>query len=145
MSKIACKCGRSITDQTDRIPNKGAIIRDQNKADLYDGMANDINSFIDALSQGKRVEWIHEYYLRFHPDDSPVEAIKNEDILSTILSRHIAKELCIYQCVSCGGLMIESEPFSNTFESFTADKWEEGKASILDAGKGEAGPKFRIL
>lgn len=145
MAKTRCQCGSTILDQSDNIPYKGAIIRDQDKMNLYQSLERDITSFIDAISLSRREEWIDENYLRYDQDERPAAVIKNNDVIGFILARHLTRELCIYQCLSCGSVMIETSPFSNTFAIFTTTEWENGSASILQSMEQGGGPNFRLL
>ncbi|HEV2803278.1 MAG TPA: hypothetical protein VGW12_22650 [Pyrinomonadaceae bacterium] len=130
MSKLGCECGSTISDTTDNIPYKGAIIRDQDKEALYDQMASDLNAFMKAVLQDKRDEWLRHYFLPGYP----VENIKDEEVFSDILFRYvISPSLDIYQCMECGSIKIQTEAASNTFASFTARAWEKGRPSILQA------------
>jgi hypothetical protein len=129
MSKLGCECGNVISDTTDNIPYKGVIIRDQDvERVFYDGIANDINEFIEAISQGKREEWMREYFLSGYP----FSEVNNLGVISDIISLHfIKRELDIYQCMSCGSIKIQNGSSSNMFSSFAAKKWLEGSESIL--------------
>lgn len=130
MSKLGCECGGVISDTTDDIPYKGSIIRDQDEEVLYDGVVNDINAFMDALLSGKREEWIRGYFLSGYP----VESIRNDEVISDIITRHLApRRLDIYQCLECGSIKIQEAPESNVFSSFAAREWEKGRPSILRA------------
>ncbi|MBI3650379.1 MAG: hypothetical protein HY231_04960 [Acidobacteria bacterium] len=130
MSKLGCDCGGIISDTTDNIPYKGAIIRDQDEEILYQNISKDINAFIDALLQDKRAEWIRSYFSLGYP----VESIKNEEVVSDILSGHtIRAELDLYQCMECGSIKIQESPESHRFKSFTASAWKKGSTSILQS------------
>ncbi len=130
MSKLGCECGSVISDTTDNIPYKGSIIRDQDDEALYDSVANDISAFIEALLQGKGEEWVRSYFLSGYPVDN----IKNEEVVSDIISRHLlSHRLDIYQCMECGSIKIQKAPESEIFSSFAAHEWEKGSPSILQA------------
>ncbi len=131
MSKLGCECGATISDTTDKIPYKGFIIRDQDREALYDRMADDLDAFMDAVLQGKREEWIRGYFLPGYP----VEGVKNEEVFADILYRYvIAPSLDIYQCMGCGGMLVQTDPEADTFAYFAAREWEKGRPSILQAG-----------
>jgi hypothetical protein len=92
-----------------------------------------------------REKWIVENYLRYDQDDCPASEVKDAQVIDFILSRHTAKELCIYQCLSCGNIMIETDPFSNKFTTFIASDWAPFDASILQSADQMEGPNFRLL
>jgi hypothetical protein len=129
MSKLGCECGNIISDTTDNIPYKGVIIRDQDIERVFDdGIANDINEFIEAISRGKREEWLREYFLSGYP----FSEVSNLEVISDIISRRfIERKLDVYQCLSCGSIKIQNGSSSNMFDSFAGEKWLEGNESIL--------------
>jgi hypothetical protein len=137
MSKLGCDCGGVISDTTNDIPHKGAIIRDQDTQRIFDeGIAKDVDSFIEAISQGKREEWMRGYFLPAYPFAS----ISNLEVVSDIISRRVLeRQLDIYQCSSCGSIKIQNESSSNMFSSFAAKEWQEGSESILKS-EGEETP-----
>lgn len=145
MSKIKCSCGSAVIDQTDGVPNKGAIIRDQDRAGLFQSMVRDISSFMGSASVGMREKWITENYLKYDQDDCPALEVTDAQVIEFILLTRIAKELNIYQCPACGSVMIETEPFSNKFAIFAASDWKPFDASILQAAEGAEGPTFKLL
>lgn len=130
ISKLGCECGDTISDTTDFIPYKGAIVRDQDSERVYDGIAEDINAFINALLQGKREEWAQSYFLPGYP----YAKVDNIGIVADIISRHLLEhEFTIYQCMNCGSVKIQSGLNSNLFKSFFAKEWLKGSRSILEA------------
>ena len=131
MSKLGCECGNIISDTTDNIPYKGVIIRDQDVERVFDdGIANDIDDFIKAISQDKREEWLRDYFLSGYP----FSEVSNLEAISDIISRRfIERKLDVYQCMSCGSIKIQNGSSSNIFNSFAAEKWLEGNESILKA------------
>lgn len=128
MSRLGCECGGVIYDQTDFIPYKGDIIRDQDKERVYDTIAMDINAFIEAILQGKREEWIGSYFLIGYPQ------VDNLSVVSDIIARHvIRRELTILQCMQCGSIKIQNSSRSNMFSSFTVREWRKEDRSILES------------
>lgn len=105
MSKITCKCGSILPDNTDRIPYKGYIISDREFFDMLD--------FVDEMIE----------------TDSPC---KKE--LEMTFRRNIGggdsfirlKE--VYQCPLCGRIMIESTP--GQFYFFVPE--ENDEKNLLD-------------
>jgi hypothetical protein len=89
-------------------------------------------------------KWIVENYLRYDQDEGPASDVKNDQVIDFILSRRTAKELCIYQCLSCGNVMIETDPFSNKFATFTAGDQGPSSAGILQSTGGQEGPSFTL-
>lgn len=135
MSKLGCECGSVIYDQTDFIPYKGSIIRDQDDERVYDGIAADVAAFIEAVAQGRRDEWIGGYFRRGYP---PVD---DESVVADIIARHVLKRrLTVYQCTGCGRIKIQEGSRSNMFSSFSPDEWQTGGRSILASEDESAEP-----
>jgi hypothetical protein len=123
MSRLGCLCGNIIRDQTDFLPYKGKILRDQHTDQFHDIVAQEIASFIAAISEGKRNKWIEEHFSHQYPLN-----IDNVGIIHDIVVRHFINQyiLDIYQCENCGRIWIQESPTSNQFRSFYPDSvWKE--------------------
>jgi hypothetical protein len=130
MSQLGCECGGVISDNTDNIPYKGAIIRDQDVDAFYENVVKNINAFIDSLLLGKREEWIRGFFAGGYP----VDDLKNADIVYDLLASHLLDaKLDIYQCEECGSIKIQEASGSNRFRSFAAAGWKKGDTSILQS------------
>ncbi|MDX2033713.1 MAG: hypothetical protein SF339_23760 [Blastocatellia bacterium] len=133
MSKMRCECGNSIYDQSDNLPNKGKIIRDQDRNRLMQSLVSRIESFIETISMGTRDKWVAERI-----DYKPASEVNTEEVLHFLFSSMMAMELDIFQCLTCGNVMIETDAFSNKFVSYRPS---EGKgfleASILQSTAGK--------
>lgn len=68
MAKLGCICGNVITDQTDNISYKASFIRDQNTEDYY-SFTDQIASFLEAVKNESRDEWIVNYFGKGYPTD----------------------------------------------------------------------------
>jgi hypothetical protein len=118
MSKIGCNCGATIHDTTYPLPNKGQIIRDQQYDLLTDRMAEDISQFIEAKLNGRQYEWVKQ---RFTEDYANLN-LKDEAIANDLITGYLVKNcLNIYQCETCGRVLIESKSDKNKFYSFQPD------------------------
>ncbi len=119
MSKMRCECGNTIFDQSDNLPYKGKIIRDQDRSGLTQYLVTQIESFIEAISLGKREKWVAERI-----DYKPASEVGNDEVIEFLLSIMTATELDIFQCEACGNVMIETDPLSNRFLSYRPSEWK---------------------
>ncbi len=62
MAKLKCKCGHIIVDQTDNLKYKGYILPDTHVDDVSLNLTSNIDSLLDAIKNGKRLEWIKKYF-----------------------------------------------------------------------------------
>ncbi|MEG0199038.1 MAG: hypothetical protein RR676_18135 [Acinetobacter sp.] len=98
MSKIGCKCGHIIVDQTDALPFKASFMRDLDLFDFYGGVENTIHRFqnLDLRDEENRTRLI-------------------DHIISCFI--HYSNDL--YECTQCGRVLVQQK--QNYFQSFTPD------------------------
>lgn len=122
--KISCKCGHWIVDQTDYLPYKGMIIRDQDEEDVMQQISDDVVSFINAIVAGRREHWIKERY------EGIGDELDDDNVVADILTRcWAARSLDIYQCEECGRVFIDKYTRSGEMRCFTPE--EEDWAGTL--------------
>jgi hypothetical protein len=113
MSKLSCACGNTIVDQTNNISYKAYFIRDQDCEEYDDSYMDDIDSFINAIRDGRRDEWIKKYFTETYPTD-----LSNSSIISDIISqKDTVFESDLYQCTNCGRVKVQVQD-KNLFASF---------------------------
>jgi hypothetical protein len=69
VSKLLCHCGHVIVDQTDALPFKGALVRDQDAEALWVRTAYVLASFVAAVRDGRRSAWLAEEMSPEYPQD----------------------------------------------------------------------------
>jgi hypothetical protein len=112
MSRLGCVCGHTIVDQATDIPYKASFIRDQD-FEAYIEYTNMVASFIDAVKDGKRDEWIRKCFGETYPAH-----ISNGDVVFDIMSGHrMDFESWIFQCENCGRIKIQVRD-TNSIASF---------------------------
>lgn len=118
MSHLTCKCGHVIQDNTDDIPYKGHVIRDQERSKLQEGIVAVVTAFVEAASQGRRREWM-DGFLRpgYDPNDWDNEAV----VWAILTSQFLNRGLDVYQCEACGRLHVQA-PGTDRFLSFSPDE-----------------------
>ncbi|MCU0121758.1 hypothetical protein N8H74_26150 [Pseudomonas sp. B2M1-30] len=98
MSKLGCKCGYVIVDQTDSLPYKARLLRDEAEEAYWREFERQIKTFVAAVEAGDKACYVAEYGTH-----SPW--IKSSDLLinrlSSIQAHH---ETTIYECKGCGRL-----------------------------------------
>lgn len=65
MSKLLCKCGHVIVDQTDELPHKGELIRDQDWENVWGAIASQSELDAEALMDfviGLKIKYTRDVY-----------------------------------------------------------------------------------
>src|SRR4030095_15139643 len=113
MSKLGCVCGHVITDQTDKIPYKAKFIRDQDSEEYSHKYTDNLSSFIEAIKDGRRNEWVKNYFSETYPTN-----ISDSSIVLDIVSRQdMIFESDLYQCDNCGRIKVQVQD-KNLYASF---------------------------
>ena len=120
MSKIACKCGHIIVDQTDFVSYKGDIIPDVVQPSLFEKLSTIIDSLTDAIENGQREKWINENF----SDPYPMGLQYSSMVHDLFLRYYIDQARKIYQCENCGRILIQIGK-SQQYSSFKpeSDNW----------------------
>ncbi len=82
MSKFGCSCGHTIVDQTDYLPYKGFITKDQDCEKVYDGIIKSVIDFLTLSKNGEREKWLDKYFLLGYPRDLSDESVLWDHISS---------------------------------------------------------------
>jgi len=102
--KFACRCGHTITDQTDALPYKGFVSRDKFEEQDFARATHRVTAFLEACMSGARTEWLQQTFGAQYPVELSTESILF-DLMYTDLDRH---RLSLYQCAQCGRLWLEN-------------------------------------
>jgi hypothetical protein len=102
MGKLECKCGHIIVDQTDNLEYKGYILPDVFVDDVSLNLTNNIDSLLDAINDGKRIEWIKKHFkVPPYPTD-----LKESSMIHDLMNI-TDKTQDIFECENCGRIAIE--------------------------------------
>ena len=102
MGKLKCKCGDIIVDQTDNLEYKGYILPDVFVDDVSLNLTNNIDSLLDAINDGKRIEWIKKHFkVPPYPTD-----LKESSMIHDLMNI-TDKTQDIFECENCGRIAIE--------------------------------------
>ena len=127
MSKLGCSCGHIIADQTDYLAFKADCIPDKSVFLLYDEVIENISSFIQAIRDNKREEWIETFFGLEYASLNLADAAIINDCFSKAYS---AKNRIVYQCENCGRIHIQQQG-TNRFFSFLPESDEA--RNVFDA------------
>ncbi len=98
MSKLKCSCGHIIIDQADNLKYKAYLLPDIVVDSVSNIFTTIIDSLIDALDAGTRLEWIKNNFLPSYPKD-----LKNSSMIHDLISDDlIEKSKDIFECEKCG-------------------------------------------
>src|SRR5438045_1650526 len=98
MSKLGCVCGHIVVDQTDDLPYKGQILRDQHQNVLWDQVLEGLDALVTAIIADRRDEWISRHFTEAYPHDLDNKSLMSDFIHGLL----VAHTLSIYQCEHCG-------------------------------------------
>jgi hypothetical protein len=114
MSKLKCHCGHTISDVSNNRPYKADFLPDENREDFLNDIVKIIKSFNDAKESGQRDNWIKE---NFTVPPYPTDLPDQEMIWDLIHNSFIEKTGTMFQCDSCGRILIQRGQTDN-FTSF---------------------------
>lgn len=124
MSKLRCRCGHIIRDQTDNLPYKAFFVPDEDADVDMDAVVTQLAQFMAARERGDQGSFIREHLGGAWPDDE-----NPETILYILLTGVIMRSgRLIYECESCGRLWIQkhAEYDKNIFASYLPESDERG-------------------
>ncbi|MEP0909694.1 hypothetical protein NDI45_02035 [Leptolyngbya sp. GB1-A1] len=117
MSKLGCTCGHIICDQSDSLPYKGRVLKDQDHEAVLEGIASDVASYIKSLLGKDKGEWIAQ---------SPwLQGKENGAVIWDIMIQYCLKyPVALYECENCGRLWVQKGVKSQDFVSYVPENPE---------------------
>jgi hypothetical protein len=110
--KFLCECGHTIRDQTDFIPYKAQIVKDQDSDYVWGALADDLAAYVKALGNGdqaSRAAWIRKHL----PNHAEMLGTPQEDRLSVdyvvwsyLLRLELQFLVAAYECDHCDRLWV---------------------------------------
>lgn len=114
MSKLKCSCGHIISDITNNLSYKGQILKDQDDTVFWETICKEMAEFISANVNNKKSDWVDKHFLPDYPKN-----LGNESIISDFLGVLNLKYMTsIYECESCGRLLVQEKIDSEKFVSY---------------------------
>lgn len=109
--KLQCDCGHLIVDQTDYLPYKARLAKDEDYDRTWAAARDDLAELLTA-DESKREAWVAERF-------PGLSTASGTAVLGAYFTRmQLAYMPLIYECQQCGRLMIERGPATNTYVSF---------------------------
>jgi hypothetical protein len=123
---IKCPCGNIIVDDGEPSHQSGHVLRDQDSTTCSETTAEEIAGFIQAIVNGRRQEWVEQFYgqVGFDLHDGNV-------VLDILTRRNPETMLGVYQCDHCGRLSLERAPKTFSYRTFKPE--QEGWTGALAA------------
>ncbi|EPL03271.1 hypothetical protein [Pseudomonas sp. CF161] len=115
MSKLACCCGHVIVDQTDDLPYKASLLRDQEQSIFQERTQDSVKRLLQAVSNDGLEQLIAEQY-----GNTPWRPRPDELFQDQFTSIQVASMTCLYECQNCGRLWVQRAG-SQQFASFAPD------------------------
>lgn len=117
MSKLRCKCGHSISDNTNGLAYKASLLKDGENDKFFDWLTAETQSYVVAAQTGTVREWLAE---KGYSTDYANLMLDHGNVLHD----HIHGRWCLvkrdlYECEACGRIHIEAE--DNVFASYASD------------------------
>lgn len=138
MSKLVCRCGNSIVDQTDFLPHKAEVLSDQDSERIWDAAADSIADFFSRSTAEARRGWITSH-LHAREGAEPDAASVAYQIMKRGPHRF---GRTLYECSGCGRLWLQARPGENRWISYTPD--EQGERGVLrSAAETTSAPDIR--
>jgi len=118
MSQLACLCGHTISDTTDRLPYKAYFLPDIHDEAFFVAIADAAQSFVAAVAQNDREAWLkRQGFLDGYPSD-----LSHADVFGDfVTSLWLKYSRTCYECTACGRLCLQERGKSSAFVSFAPD------------------------
>ncbi|POA31873.1 hypothetical protein C1884_09690 [Pseudomonas sp. GW460-R15] len=130
MSKLGCKCGHVITDQTDSSPYKASLLRDEVENEFWDEVHRELKPLVEAAESGDKAA-IAEAFGEFAPWISATDELQGR-----ISSIYIHRMSTAYECQNCGRLWVQKDA-SDRFVSYVPEEGAYGAILAVASGESE--------
>lgn len=129
MSKLGCKCGHVIIDQTDSLAYKANLLRGEDEDVVWDDVRRALQPWLEAAESRDKAA-VADASGEFRPWVNATDQLEMR-----ISSIHAQRMSTVYECLNCGRLWVQKDA-SNRFISYAPD--EGGYQAILSAASGES-------
>jgi hypothetical protein len=115
MSKLGCRCGATIRDQSDNLLYKGSILKNQDCGPVSDEVVEELASYMSAVKEGTTDAWFASRpWLRGKADSWIVR--------STLVRMWIKYRVDVYECEHCGRLWVQTGVETQEFAPFVREE-----------------------
>lgn len=129
MSKLGCKCGHVITDQTDSLPYKASLLRDEVDNEFWDEVHRELKPLVKAAESEDNAV-IASAFGELSPWLSAAENL--QDRISSLYTHRMST---VYECQNCGRLWVQQHDHGRFF-SYVPEEGAYG--AILAVAPGES-------
>ncbi len=129
MSKMRCKCGYVIIDQTDSLPYKAYFLPDQDVDDALYAPIGNVAGFIEARERGDEEGFLQKQGIK-KMGASPEQTLESS-LDRLILDPRSVFQREMYECENCGRIWLEARSSGNEWVSYLP---ESSKRGILRHG-----------
>lgn len=124
MTKMRCSCGHVIRDNTDHLPYKAYFHPDEDTYISHDVMTDTLAEYIAARARNQEVEFLRDLDIKRGEDPYRATWRANSlagaplpEVIGNLLGAFYEDyERTIYECESCGRLLVQTE--GNRYESY---------------------------
>jgi hypothetical protein len=127
MSKLGCKCGHVITDQTDSLPYKASLLRDEVENEFWDEVHRELKPLVESAESGDKAA-ISDALGQFSPWFSDADNLQDR-----ISSLYIQRMSTAYECQNCGRLWVQKDN-SERFVSYVPEEGAYGAILAVASG-----------
>ena len=117
MGKFGCKCGHIIHDQTDALPHKADVFKDEDLEPFYEAFVEKAQAFVDAVTESDKEAWLDKHFSQGYPKDVRHGDVLH-DLLTSLTFRYFVR---MYECGNCGRLWIQTRTEENRYISFVPE------------------------
>lgn len=114
MSKLRCRCGNEICDQTDHLPYKAYLLPDGKYSAFFDLLTEAADSLAVAMQKAELESWLSSHgFGDEYPRDQSFGGILHDFMHGFWCD---AVKDC-YECTVCGRVQVQSALHSDRFEA----------------------------
>lgn len=106
MAQIGCRCGAQISDTTDSIPAKARFVRDVDFLSIEDEIVTRCTGYLEAAVERRTEAWLREQ--GYGPEYIDLK-LSHAEILSDIMTGRDMRSFHMFECPTCGRLIVEIE------------------------------------
>jgi hypothetical protein len=103
--KFMCTCGEVVFDQTDRVPHKAWLLRDQDDERFGYSVGAEVAAFIGAVREGTGAAW-----LTANPQHGSSSSADADVVESIVLYSQRRYASVAYECTACGRVYVDRAP-----------------------------------
>jgi hypothetical protein len=120
VSKFGCTCGHVIRDQTDNLPDKGQVLKDQDHEAFFARTADALTEFLAGVRSGDLAEWHRKWPF--------LQGKTDEHVAWSLLGWFWRKfAVDVYECEQCGRLWVQAGTESQRFIPFLPEDASAGR------------------